>query len=136
MREGAVLEGNVDESVRNEAAFRLARIHFQKGQPDDAFEALERIHGKVPEPLRNDIEFLRANVYLALGRPADAVEVLKGLQGAAGLSGFSAYNLAIALLQSGHPAEALQQLDKAGQLRGDDPATAAIEASALMAAAS
>src|SRR5262245_13743760 len=28
----AVLEGAVDESVRNEAAFRLARIHFQKGQ--------------------------------------------------------------------------------------------------------
>src|SRR5215469_479984 len=27
----AVLEGAVDESVRNEAAFRLARIHFQKG---------------------------------------------------------------------------------------------------------
>src|SRR6185295_12765299 len=26
----AVLEGAVDESVRNEAAFRLARIHFQK----------------------------------------------------------------------------------------------------------
>ena len=25
----AVLEGAVDESVRNEAAFRLARIHFQ-----------------------------------------------------------------------------------------------------------
>src|SRR5216684_8740955 len=28
----AVLEGTVDEAVRNEAAFRLARIHFQKGQ--------------------------------------------------------------------------------------------------------
>src|SRR5712691_4758587 len=32
----AVLEGAVDEAVRNEAAFRLARIHFQKGQLDDA----------------------------------------------------------------------------------------------------
>src|SRR6266404_2811692 len=28
----AVLEGTVDEAVRNEAAFSLARIHFQKGQ--------------------------------------------------------------------------------------------------------
>ena len=28
----AVLDGAVDEPVRNEAAFRLARIHFQKGQ--------------------------------------------------------------------------------------------------------
>jgi len=32
-RHQAVLEGAVDEAVRNEAAFRLARIHFQKGQP-------------------------------------------------------------------------------------------------------
>jgi tetratricopeptide (TPR) repeat protein len=123
----AVLEGNVEESVRNEAAFRLARIHFQKGQPDDALEALERIHGKIPETIRDDVEFLRANVYLALGRPADAVEVLKRLQGAGSLSGFSAYNLAIALLQSGHSGDALQQLDKAGQVKGKDPANAAIE---------
>lgn len=32
----AVLEADVPERVRNEAAFRLARIHFQKGQPQDA----------------------------------------------------------------------------------------------------
>src|SRR5688500_15957128 len=39
----AVLEGSVDEPVRNEAAFRLARIHSQKGQLDDAQQALARI---------------------------------------------------------------------------------------------
>src|SRR5712671_8214238 len=38
----AVLEGNVDDAVRNEAAFRLARIHFQNGELDDALHALER----------------------------------------------------------------------------------------------
>src|SRR6266511_5047264 len=38
-----VLEGNVDDVVRNEAAFRLARIHFQKDQFDDALQALGRI---------------------------------------------------------------------------------------------
>src|SRR5512146_1138599 len=35
----AVLEGAVDEEVRNEAAFRLARIHFQKDQASDALLA-------------------------------------------------------------------------------------------------
>ena len=123
----AVLEGDVEESVRNEAAFRLARIHFQKGQAQDALEALERIHGKVPDAIQAEVEFLRANVYMALGRPADAADVLKGLQGAKSLSGFSAYNLGIALLQAGRSAEALQQLDKAGQIKSPDPATAAIE---------
>src|SRR3989475_728303 len=72
----AVLEGAVDEAVRNEAAFRLARIHFQKGQLDDALQALARIKGTVPEEIRGDIEFLRANVYMATGQPSEAVKVL------------------------------------------------------------
>src|SRR5262249_22432591 len=61
----AVLEGAVDESVRNEAAFRLARINFQKDQLDDAQNALDRIHGVVPAQIRDDVEFLKANVDMA-----------------------------------------------------------------------
>ena len=38
----AVLDSDVDEVVRNDAAYRLARIHFQKGQMDDALQALDR----------------------------------------------------------------------------------------------
>src|SRR5215510_6064909 len=57
----AVLEGAVDEAVRNEAAFRLARIHFQKEQFGDAQNALGRIQGVVPAEIRDNIEFLRAN---------------------------------------------------------------------------
>src|SRR6185295_221769 len=78
----AVLEGAVDEAVRNEAAFRLARIHFQKSEFDDAMHALERIQGTVPEEIRDDVEFLRANIFMATGRPADAVKVLEPLRSA------------------------------------------------------
>ncbi|HSN71377.1 MAG TPA: tetratricopeptide repeat protein, partial [Steroidobacteraceae bacterium] len=122
----AVLEGAVDEAVRNEAAFRLARIHFQKGQAEDALQALERIEGKVPERIAAEVAFLRANVFMALGRPADAVPVLEELQRSESLRGFSQYNLGIALLQDGREAEALEQLERAGEVRATDPATAAI----------
>ena len=122
----AVLEADVDQPVKNEAAFRLARIEFQKGQSEDALHALERIHGTVPEGIKDDIEFLRANVYLALGRPADAVEVLRRLQGTESLKGFAAYNLGIALLQADHTPDALRQLDKAGQIESREISTAAI----------
>src|SRR5262245_37162905 len=61
----AVLEGAVDQAVRNEAAFRLARIHFQKDQLDEALHALGRIEGTVPEEIKNEVEFLRANIYMA-----------------------------------------------------------------------
>ena len=105
----AVLEADVPEGVRNEAAFRLARIHFQKGQPQDAMHALERIKGEVPEDIRDEIEFLRANTYLAMGQPAEAAAVLKKLQGAEGLEGFAGYNYGIALLQDGKTDAGQQQ---------------------------
>jgi tetratricopeptide (TPR) repeat protein len=122
----AVLEGAVDEAVRNEAAFRLARIQFQKGQFDDAQQSLARISGKVPEAIHDDVEFLRANIDMALGRPADAVDALRPLRSNAGLGGFVAYNLAIALLQAGRTDEAIEQLDKAGQINAGDRAALAI----------
>ena len=122
----AVLEGAVDEAVRNEAAFRLARIHFQKGQLDDALNALARIKGTVPAEIRDDVEFLRANVYMATGRPSEAVKVLEQPRSHESLAGFVAYNLGIALLQDGRAQQAIEQLDKAGQLRAGDPAGVAI----------
>jgi hypothetical protein len=122
----AVLEGAVDEVVRNDAAYRLALIHFQNGQPEDALHALDRIEGRVPDEIRHEIEFLRANVYMALERPADAVNVLERVQGAEGLAGFADYNLGIALLQEGDRADALHQLDKAGRVAATDHDTLAI----------
>src|SRR5881409_1452904 len=122
----AVLEGAVDQAVRNEAAFRLARIHFQKDQLDDAQQALARIQGKVPEGIRDDVEFLRANIDMATGRPGDAVTVLQQVHSDASLAGFIAYNLGIALLQDGRAREAIEQLDKAGRMPAADDAGLAI----------
>lgn len=122
----AVLEGAVDEVIRNDAAYRLARIHFQKQQMEDALLALERIDGEIPHAIRDDIEFLRANVYLAQGKQLESVEVLKELQGSDEYGGFASYNLGIAYLQNGQRAAALEQLDRAGQINTDDPSELAI----------
>ena len=122
----AVLEGAVDEAVRNEAAFRLARINFQKDQLDDAQNALGRIQGAVPAKIRDDVEFLRANIDMATGRPGDAVKVLQQVHSDGGLAGFVAYNLGIALFQDGRAREAIEQLDKAGRLPAADGAGLAI----------
>ncbi|MDH4106788.1 MAG: tetratricopeptide repeat protein [Gammaproteobacteria bacterium] len=122
----AVLEGDVDELVRNEAAYRLARIHFQKGQMADALQALARIDGRVPDSIRDDIEFLRANAFLSTGRPAEAAEILKRLQGSDELGGFASYNLGIALLQDGRTEAAVEQLDRSGRIEARDEPTFAI----------
>jgi hypothetical protein len=122
----AVLEGAVDEGVRNDAAYRLARIHFQKDQMDDALLALDRIDGKVPDAIRDDIEFLRGNIYLAKGRPQDSLDIFESLQRSPDFGAFSAYNLGIAYLQDGQRQAALEQLDRAGQYVTDNSAELAI----------
>ena len=46
----AVLEADVSDEVRNEAAHRLAQIHFQKGQAGDALRVIDSIRFKVRCP--------------------------------------------------------------------------------------
>jgi tetratricopeptide (TPR) repeat protein len=130
----AVLEGAVDEKVRNDAAYRLARIHFQKNQVDDAMRALNRIDGEVPKPIRDDVEFLRANLYLAQDKPEESMQVFEKLEDSDSYGGFAAYNLGIAYLQDGQRSLALEQLDRAGQIKTDDPAELAIRDKANLVA--
>jgi len=122
----AVLEGEVDESVRADAALRLARLHFEKNQPKDALIILDGMSRPIPEAIHDDAEFLRANVLMELRRPADAVEILEELQGSNKLVGFSAYNLGIALLENGQLEAAAIQLDRAGRVAASDRQTHAI----------
>ena len=122
-----VIEGNVEEQVRNEAIFRLARIYFQKDQPVNALHAIERINGDVPERIRSDLAFLRAHIYMANGRFEEAAGILRKLQGEENLEGFSTYNLGIALMRDGKVQEGRQCLNQAGQIKSNNPATLAIK---------
>jgi tetratricopeptide (TPR) repeat protein len=122
----AVIEGNVEETVRNEAIFRLARIYFQKDQPQNALQAVERIKGAVPGDIRDDLAFLRAQIFMANGRFDDAARILKELQGAKSLEGYTTYNLGIALLWGGKGREGRQYLDRTGRIESGNPAALAI----------
>ncbi len=123
----AVIEGNVEEPVRNEAIFRLARIYFQKDQPVNALYAVERISGVVPPNILDDLAFLRAQILMANGRFAEAARILRDLQDAESLEGFSTYNLGIALLKDGKELEGRQYLDSTGRINSNDALTLAIK---------
>ncbi len=123
----SVIEGNVEEPVRNEAIFRLARIYFQKDQPENAQRAVDRIKGEVPVKIGADLAFLRANIAMANGNNTEAVHILKDLQGEKSLEGFSSYNLGIALMRNGNEQNGREYLDRTGRLQSEDPAVLAIK---------
>ncbi len=123
----AVIEGNIEEPVRNEAIFRLARIYFQKDQPENALHTVERIRGAVPAKIHSDLAFLRANIDMANGLNAEAVLILRDLQSEKSLEGFSSYNLGIALLRNGNEQNGREFLDRTGRIESGNPATLAIK---------
>src|SRR6266568_456263 len=123
----AVIEGNVEEPVRNEAIYRLARLYFQKDQPENALHALERIRGTVPARIRDDLEFLRGQIFMANGRFVEAERIFKELRAAKSLEGFANYNLGIALLKEGKELDGRESLDRTGQILSDSPSTLAIK---------
>jgi hypothetical protein len=123
----AVIEGSVEEPVRNEAIFRLARIYFQKDQPVNALYAVERISGAVPPEIRDDLAFLRAQILMANGRFAESEGILRELQDVKSLAGFSTYNLGIALFRDGKAQEGRRYLDRTGRINSKDALTLAIK---------
>lgn len=122
----SVLESNVDQSIRNEAAYRLARIYVQKDDPRSALKTIEKITGQVPDRIRDDELFLRAQVYMLTGKFEEAITILQRLQGLKNYEGFSTYNLGIALIQNGQELKGFEQLEKAGQINSNDDGTLAI----------
>lgn len=122
----AVMESTVSPSIRNEAAYRLAKIFFQKNDPVNALHILESIKGEIPEKIIVDEEFLRAQVYIATGKFAEAAQILRELKDDDKLEGFAGYNLGIALIQNGQEKEGILELDEVGHINSDDPAVLAL----------
>ena len=122
----AALREPVDEFFHNHAAYRLARLHFRKGQIHDALRALDRISGDVPDDIREDVAFLRASVYLALEWSDPAIPVLEKLLKSKEYGAFAGYNLGIAYLQGDLTNAAYKQLDRAGRFKAKNDVDAAM----------
>jgi len=116
----AVIEGNVEEKVRNEAIFRLAKIYYQKQQPLNALHTIDKLQGEIPEQIQFEEPFLRAQIYIENGKFTDAINLLKNIEKQESLQGYSGYNLGVALFQSGSEQEGIKQLDKVGQINSSD----------------
>lgn len=116
----AVIEGNVEEEVRNEAIFRLAKIYYQKQQPLYALETIEKLKGQIPDSIKYEEPFLRSQIYIENGKFSEAINILKSIENVKPLQGYSGYNLGVAFFLNGNEQDGLLQLDKVGQIESGD----------------
>ena len=116
----SVLEGNVADDIKNDAAYRLAKIYHQKQQPVNALHTIERIKGKIPEKIKYDLDLLKAQIFISNGRFSDAIKLLSNIENVSAVDGYASYNLAIAYIGNNEIQKGILQLDRAGQINSTD----------------
>ncbi len=122
----SVLEGNVADIIKNDAAYRLAKIYHQKQQPINALHTIQRIKGEVPDKIKYDLELLKAQIYISNAKFNDAIELLSDIENESAVEGYASYNLAIAYIGNNEVEKGIIQLDKTGQLNSIDKSVLAI----------
>ena len=110
-----VLDGSVPGSVRDRARFYLARIGYQRGYYDQAWDSLRHIDGTLPGSLESERRLLEANVLMAQGRYADAAAVLRSAP-SDDWGAYARFNLGVALVRSGDAVEGQRWLEAIGTM--------------------
>ncbi len=111
-----LLAGSVPQSVSDRARFYLARIGYQRGYYDEAWQSLQKIHGTLPGSLESEKRLLSANVLMAQGRYADAASVLSAAGAGDDWAPFAQFNLGVALVRSGDVAQGQRWLEAVGSM--------------------
>ncbi len=111
-----LLAGSVPQSVSDRARFYLARIGYQRGYYDQAWENLQKIRGTLPGSLDSEKRLLSANVLMAQGRYADAATILSAAGAGDDWAAFAQFNLGVALVRSGDVAQGQRWLDAVGSM--------------------
>ncbi|MGB5339126.1 MAG: hypothetical protein WBO06_08535 [Gammaproteobacteria bacterium] len=112
-----------DDAVRNRAWYYLARIDWQRGEPERALQILQQIEGRVPESITAETAHLKSLALLQLGRHEDAMRLLQQARGDKRWTPYLQYNLAVAQLQGVQAAAGIRQLERIGALRGSSDET-------------
>lgn len=117
---------NIPQAVRNDAAYRLARIYFEKGHYVNARHALELIRGEVPRNIQDNIGMLHAQVEITQRNFETAARLLRGIRDSEDLKGYVPYNLGVALIEAGQFKKGAEQLNQVGLMQADEPSLIAL----------
>lgn len=115
-----LLDQSVHRSIRDRAAYRLARVAYTKSSYDAALENLQQISPAAPRKLQLQAALLRGQCLIALGRHKEAVTALQSVYNEPSLAGFAPYNYGIALIESGDIVSGFRLLDQVGVQTSQD----------------
>jgi hypothetical protein len=101
---------------RDRAWLYLAKARYQRGEFDDANDALRRVGGGLATTDQDQFQELQANLLMVRGKYAEAARLLSPArdddESTPGL--YARYNLGVALIRSGERVRGLETLDELG----------------------
>jgi tetratricopeptide (TPR) repeat protein len=100
--------------VRDRAWFYLAKLSWQRGQPERAARALGEVGRHLPPELAAQRELLSARLMMAQGDYAGAARELERWEGPGRWRDYASFNLGVALVRSGEIDRGTRYLDRIG----------------------
>lgn len=107
---------SIDQQTQNIAAYKMARIFFQKRYFVNCLHALDLIRGDVPKTLDENVIMLRAQAEMTQLNFEKAIELLKKIRKSPEHEGYAAYNLGVAYIRNGELKKGTVLLDQVGTL--------------------
>jgi len=108
-------DDNTDIAIRNRAWFHLAKISYQRGDPERALYALDQIKGGISESNRAEAIYLQSLLLLKQGRNAEAIRVMLESNTDKAWKPYLAYNLGIARIRTDEIEDGTGLLNRIGQ---------------------
>ncbi|MEO0423875.1 MAG: tetratricopeptide repeat protein [Pseudomonadota bacterium] len=102
------------EEVRDRAWFYLAKIAYQRAQPDRAARALGEIGGSLPRDLDAQRKLLASRLYMDTGQYDQAAAQLERWKGSDEYLDYARYNLGVALVRGGDVQRGTRFLQRIG----------------------
>ncbi len=109
-----------DDLTRNRAWYYLAKISYQRGDPQAALKALAQLDGEMSQGTRAESALLGSLMLLQLGRNGEAIALIESARNAKTWTPYLAYNLGVAQIRSGQLDAGAQTLAAVGSLDGRD----------------
>ena len=108
-------DDNTDIAIRNRAWFHLAKISYQRGDPERALYALDQIKGGISESNRAEAIYLQSLLLLKQGRNAEAIRVMLESNTDKAWKPYLAYNLGIARIRTDEIEDGTGLLNQIGE---------------------
>jgi hypothetical protein len=114
-----LLDTHSDPQTRNRAWYYLARISWDRADPQAALKALGELNGAMSQGTRTESALLGSLVLLKLGRNQDAIRLLESARKQHAWTPYLAYNLGVAQVRNGQLDAGAKTLVAIGNLETD-----------------